>query len=185
VKYLAILKETAEEFASDQCARMAAALAYYTLFSLAPLLVIVMAVCGLLFDASDVRGQVASELSNIVGEDGTGQIQDMVAGIDETDTGGFASVLGLFVLLFGATGVMGQLQEALNQVWNVPSRRYRGVRYFLTKRLMSLAMLLGLAFIVIVSLVLSWGLRAVGDTLIAREYLPGDGSSWVWIAVMN
>ena len=168
------------QFVDDNCPMIAAALAYYTMFSLAPLLVIVLTLCGFFLDADDVHGRIAYEVRSVVGAQGAEQIKEMIANVDTARGSVWMTVLGVGTLLFGATGVMVQLQYALNKVWNVkPNPDAGGIWNFIIKRLVSLAMLMGIAFILLVSLVISWALKLIGEQ--AAEYLPGEVTPWVWM----
>ncbi|TWT36736.1 ribonuclease BN/unknown domain fusion protein [Posidoniimonas corsicana] len=163
------LKQTILDFSEDNCPRMAAALAYYTVFSLAPLLIIIIAICGFLWDPADIRGTVAREVQSVVGADGARQIDVMLDNATRSEGGVTASVLSAVMLLWGATGLVGQLQAALNETWEVrPDPEQGGIRNFVIKRVLSLAMILGVAFLLLVSLVLSSVLAAAGDTIAGR-----------------
>lgn len=175
-----VIKNTFGDFLDDDCPALAASLAYYTMFSLAPVLVIILTVCGLVLDPADVRGQIAHEFNSVVGQQGVEQIQEMVGSVDTSPRTTWATVIGILTLIFGASGVMVQLQAALNKVWEVkPDPEAGGIWNFVLKRTMSLAMLLGVAFILLVSLVVSWILKSLGETLVT--YLPGDTTHWVWV----
>ncbi|MCA9179558.1 MAG: YihY/virulence factor BrkB family protein [Planctomycetales bacterium] len=172
-----VLKSAAADFVGDRCTRIAAALAYYTAFSLAPTLMVVIAVCQLVFEPSDVRGQVEAEIVHAVGTDGAEQIKSML----KTDTarqqqGFLASATGALVMLMGATGLFAQLQSAMNDVWEVqPDPRRGGVRNFLLKRIMSLGMVLTVSFLILVSMTASAALHVFDSTI--EHWLPTPASS--------
>jgi membrane protein len=151
-----IIKRTGHEFSNNNCMQMAAALAYYTVFSLPPLLVIVVSVAGMFVGEEDVRTRVESETRAVVGDRGAAQIGTMISHAQKPGRGVWGTVIGGAMLLFGATGVMVQLQASLNQAWDVkPDPRQGGARTFLVKRILSLAMILAIAFLMLVSLVIS------------------------------
>ena len=176
-----LLKNTIQHFSNDDCPRIAAALAYYTVFSLAPLLVIIMTICGLFLDTADVQGQISYEIRNVAGKNAAEQVQHMVTNMSDTRRGIVPTLIGVGILFFGSTGIMVQLQAALNQVWDVkPDPDAGGAWNFLTKRVLSLAMVLGIAFLLLVSFVVSWALKALGEGL--ESYLPGEAPHWVWVA---
>lgn len=156
-----LLKETFAQWKQDQAARLAASLALYTLLSLAPLLIISIAVVGLLFGEEAARGQISAEIGRLVGPSAGEAIQALVANARTPSAGLESSLIGLVVLLFGASGVFGELQSALNQIWNVKSPPGRGVRGFLRDRFLSFTMVMGVAFLLIVSLVVSAALTLV------------------------
>jgi len=176
-----LLRNTLDAFLEDECPRMAAAVAYYTMFSLAPLLVIVLTIAGLVFDSADVRQRITEEVGRVVGQEGATQVNEMITSVSQTEHGAFSAIVGIGTLLFGATAVMVQLQAALNKVWHVKPNPTRGsIWSFVLKRLISLAMMLGVAILLLASLIVSWVLKALGGHI--EEFLPGHISSWLWIA---
>lgn len=171
-----ILKRTISEFLKDGCTRIAAALAYYTTFSLAPLLVLVIAICGFIWDPSDVTGLLEAEIRGVVGADGAAQVKTMLSSTTTDNGGMLASVLSGAMLLIGATGLVGQLQVALNETWEVkPDPEQGGIWIFFTKRLLSLGMIFGIAFLLVVSLALSSVLSAAGNRI--ADMLSADASA--------
>ncbi|MCA9169567.1 MAG: YihY/virulence factor BrkB family protein [Planctomycetales bacterium] len=177
VGWWSIIKRTLSEFQSDNCLRMAAAISYYSAFSLAPLLVLVVMLCGFVWDPADVRGRLQEEIARVVGPEGTAQIETMLARTDSPSARG-TSVFSIAALLFGALGVVSQLQSSLNEAWGVqPDPSQGGIRNFLTKRLISAAMILTIALLLLVSLAVSAVISLAGDTL--GQWLPGDVSGIV------
>jgi membrane protein len=158
-----LLKETFSDWSEDKASRLAASLAYYTIFSIAPLIIIVIAVAGLVFGREAVQGQIEGQLQGLVGEDGAGLIQEMVQGASNESTSVIATIIGVATLLFGATGVFGQLQDALNTIWEVEPKPGRGIMGIIKDRFISFSMILGVGFLLLVSLVLSAGLAALNE----------------------
>lgn len=157
-------KDIAERFSADEATTMAASLAYYTIFSLAPFLLIVITVAGFVFGADAVRGRVGQELAGVVGSGGRQQLDQMMHAATQQGHGTLATVIGIAVLLFGATGVVAQLQYALNKIWRVePDPRKSGIWPLVRARILSFAMILGIAFLLIVSLVVTAALTAIGS----------------------
>ncbi|WP_088892494.1 YihY/virulence factor BrkB family protein [Leptolyngbya ohadii] len=151
-----ILKETAIGWQTDKISLWAAALAYYTTFSLAPLLVLVIAIAGAVFGQEAVRGEIVGQIQGLVGQQGAEAIQAMLQNAYRAGSGGiFATIASIVTLLFGASGVFGQLQDALNAIWHVEPRPGAGVKNFLRDRFLSFAMILVIGFLLLVSLVLS------------------------------
>ncbi|MBD1849990.1 YihY/virulence factor BrkB family protein [Leptolyngbya sp. FACHB-711] len=151
-----ILKETALGWQKDKVAVLAAALAYYTTFSLAPLLVLVIAIAGAVFGQEAVRGEIVGQIQGLVGQQGAEAIQAMLQNAYRAGSGGvFATIASLVTLLLGASGVFGQLQEALNTIWHVEPRPGAGIKDFIHDRFLSFAMILVIGFLLLVSLVLS------------------------------
>ncbi|MEJ7592654.1 MAG: YihY/virulence factor BrkB family protein [Planctomycetaceae bacterium] len=176
------MKKTLNDFNEDNCMQVAAASSYYMLFSLPATMTIVIAVAGTVFEPADVRGRVANEIRNIVGDAGAEQVMTMLLNSKMPGGGLFASLVGICTLLFGATGVLLQLQEAINTAWNIkPRRDERFYIQFMVKRMVSFAMLIGIGFILIVSLTFDVILTAINDKL--SMWLPeGAGRSVLWIA---
>ncbi len=156
-----LLADAFAEWRADNASRLAAALSYYTALSLAPLLMLVIAIAGMAFGDEAVRGAISSEVQGLVGPDGATVIETVLANARDKSQGVLATVASLVVLLFGATGVFAELQDSLNKVWNVEPRPTSGLWQLLRKRLLSFAMILGVAFLLLVSLVLSAALTAV------------------------
>jgi membrane protein len=164
---LALLKKTWKDFNDDECGRMAAAMSYFMAFSLPPLLVLILMLLGLLLDPADVQGRIESEMAKLLGGDGAAMVKEMITIANRPQNQGLLpALIGLAVLLFGATGAFGQLQAALNRAWEVePDPRAGGIARLIGKRLLSLGMVLTIAFLLLVSLVLSAALTAFGETL--------------------
>jgi membrane protein len=173
----AITKDTVTEFFNDDCPSQAAALSYYTVFSLPPLLLIVVTVLGSVFGSEAAQDRVLYQVSNLIGSKTGEQIKSMLAAIQRSGgTSGIIAAIGIGAVLLGATSAFVQLQSALNQAWNVkPDPRQGEVRTFLAKRVVSFGMILGIAFLTMVSLLLSAGLAAFGDVL--KQWLPSGFSA--------
>jgi membrane protein len=158
----------------DNAPRLGAALAYYTLFSLAPLLVVAIAVAGVLFGQEAAQGRIVHELAGLVGTAGARAVEEMVANSRKPEAGLVATSVALVTLLIGASGVFGELRGALNVVWDVPEAAMpTGVLGFLRQRLASFAMVLAVGFLLIVSLVFSAALEATHGIL--GRVLPDAG----------
>ena len=174
-----ILKRTVSEAGEDKIPRLAASLSYYTLLSLSPLLVLAIAVAGLVFGDEAARGQIAQQLQAVFGPEAGEAIQTMIAHAKKPESGVIGTVVGVVVLLFGASGVFGELQDSLNTIWEVAPRPGRGILGFVKDRFFSFTMVLGVAFMLLVSLVISASLAALGDWLSATV----SGAEWVWQGV--
>jgi len=159
----ALLGETFAAWSEHKVPRLGAALAYYTVFSLAPLLIIVVAVTSLVFGDQAAQGRIAEQIRGLVGDKGAEAIQAMLqsAGAQKS-TGVVATVVGIATLLFGASGVFGELQDALNTIWGVKAKPGQGIVGILRHRFFSFAMVLGIVFLLLVSLVVSAALAALG-----------------------
>ncbi len=165
---LGLAKDTFKEFSQDEATWKAAALSYFTVFALAPLLAILLQVASLIWDPGQVRDALTGQFQALMGRDVARQVQTMMMSAEEKTTSGsgFRLMLSIAGLLFGATGAFVSLQTALNRAWEVqPDPKRGGIKNFITKRFLSLGMLLGVAFLLLVSLALTAALGAVGDTL--------------------
>lgn len=171
-----LLKETVKEWQEDKASRLAAALAYYTIFSLAPLLIIVIAIAGSIFGEEAARGEIVGQIQGLVGTDGAQVIETAIENADQPFTGSIASLISIAVLLFGASGVFAELQDALNTVWDVQPKPGRAIKGFLRKRVLSFSMVLGIGFLLLVSLVLSAALTALSTYM--SHLLPGATFLW-------
>ena len=160
---LALLKKTVSSWSEDFAPSMGAALSYYTLFSIAPLLIIVIAVAGLMFGADAVRGVIIAQLASLMGDESAKAIQEMLANASEPKTGAIATTVSVVGLLIGATTVFNELQSDLDRIWRRPvEQTMSGLWKLLRTRLLSFGMILGFIFILTVSLVTSAALSAVG-----------------------
>lgn len=171
-----LARETIKNWIDDDAARLAAALAFYTLLSVAPLLILSVAIAGLIFGDEAARGQIAGELSSVVGPEAGESIQSIVANAETPSTGIISGIVGIVVLLFGASGVFGELQSALNTIWKVEAKPGRGIRGIIRDRFFSLTMVLSVAFLLLVSLVISAALAAMGSFF--SHALPGGETLW-------
>jgi membrane protein len=169
-----LLKQTLDEWIADDIATHAAALAYFTVFAIAPTLIIAVAIAGLAFGPEAARGEIQGQLQGVVGDAGAKVIEDMMASAAKPAEGLVATVLGIFALLFGATGVFAALQNALNRIWDLEPRVTNGILAFLRTRFLSFTMVVGVGFLLLVSLVMSAGVSALGKWL---------GESVVWQVV--
>lgn len=172
----ALLRQTVSEWLDDRAPSLAASLALYSLLSLAPVLVIAISVAGLVFGEEAARGEVARQLHGLMGPATSEAVQAVLAQASAPHKGIAGTVVGVVILFVGASGVFGELQETMNIVWNVKPKPGRGVRGFLRDRFLSFAMVLGVAFLLLVSLLLSTGLSAVSAFLGA--HLPGGEAFW-------
>ena len=162
-----VLKKVFKDFLDDDCPSLAAALAYYTVFALPAVLFLLLTVVGLFIDPRSVQERLVGEFGGLIGPKGAATIETMVASASTKASGNaLRVVLGVAMLLFGATGAFMQLQKALNRAWEVkPDPKQGGIKNFLLKRLLSFGVLLTLAFLMIVSLVASALIAAFGNYL--------------------
>jgi membrane protein len=167
-----LLKNTAAEWIADKCPQLGAALAYFTVFSLAPLVLVLLAVFGIIFGSNEnARNRITDQLSYFMDPSGVKVISDIASNASEKKAGIIATSVGIVLALVGASGVFGQLQDALNTIWGVKSKPGAGWWDFLRKRFLSFSMVGGVCFLLLVSLTVESLLRAVNQFL--DHLIPG------------
>lgn len=164
IKQLWVLIKTAvSSWIDDYAPSMGAALAYYTMFSIAPLLLIVISVAGVIFGVEAARGEIFQQLRGLMGEEGALAIQGLLESVSKPSESAAATIAGIALLLIGATTVFAELQDDLDRIWRAPQReKTSGIWNLLRARLLSFGMILGIGFLLIVSLVFSAALSALG-----------------------
>lgn len=178
-RYWTILKTAVSGFIEDDALSHGAAIAYYTVFSLAPVLVIVIAVAGLFFGHDAAEGAIVGQLRGLMGDQAAQAIQDMVKSAANHDAGVVATVLGIGTLLLTASGIFGEMQSSLNIIWKAQPRE-SAVSRLVRARLISLGLVMALGFLLLTSLVVSAGLEAMGTWM--TGFFPG----WRFVAqVLN
>ena len=171
-----LLKTTYSDWSEDKASRLAAALAYYTAFAIAPLLLIAIAIAGFAFGEDAARGQVSAQLEGLLGADAAQAVETAIANSGKSGATTISAIVGLATLLWSASNVFAQLQDALNTVWEVAPKPGAGIMATLKKRFLSMTMVLGTGFLLLVSLVLSSALSALGNFL--NNLLPAAGLLW-------
>jgi membrane protein len=174
-----LIKKTVGEASEDKIPRLAASLSYYTVLSLSPLLAVAIAIAGLVVGEEAARGQIAGELQSVFGLQAGEAIQTIVANAHRSGSGTLSTVVGGVVLLVGASGVFGELQDSLNTIWEVAPKPNRGIKGLLRDRFFSFTMVLGVAFLLLVSLLVSAALAAAGKWFAASF----SGSEGIWHAL--
>ena len=172
-----LVKKAAAAWVDDYAPSMGAALSYYTVFSLAPLLLLVISIAGLVFGEEAARGALFGQLAQLMGSSAAEAIQSLLASVSKPASGVVGTVIGVVVLLIGATTVFGELQDALDRIWRAPVRsKSSGLWTLLRSRFLSFGMILGIAFLLMVSLVLSAAVAALGT------WWGGAFGGWEWLA---
>ncbi len=171
-----LLKDAVTDWDAHNASRLAASLACYTLLSVAPLVILCVAVAGLAFGDKAARGEIAGEIGSVVGADAAHAIEAIVFNAKTPASGIIGTLVGIAVLVFGASGVFGELQSALNTIWGVAPKPGRGWMGIVRDRFFSFAMVVAVAFLLLVSLIVSAGLAA-GQKFFS-SYLPGGGGLW-------
>lgn len=161
------LKDSGSDFSNYNITKLSAALAYYTVFSIAPMLIVIISLCSFFYGREAIQGQVYGQIKSFVGPDAAIQIQQIIGNASLSPSFTFASVLGVIILLFSATGVFVEIQSSINLIWNLKTKAQkarRGILKMLQSRLLSFSLIIGLGFIALVSLVVS----TVADALATR-----------------
>jgi membrane protein len=172
VRILNLFKRTAQEWSQDKCPQLGAALAYYTVFSLAPLVLVLLAVFGLIYGGNEqAREKILDQLRYLIDPSGLKVIQDIADNAAHPKAGILAAAVGILIAIFGASGIFGQLQEALNTVWNVKLKPAQGIWGFIRARFLSFAMVGGVCFLLLVSLTVENLLRGLHNYL--QSIFPG------------
>jgi membrane protein len=176
-RYLGLFKETFQEFNEDKVPRLGAALAYYTIFSIGPLLLIAVAMAGLFLGQEAARGQISGELGKFFGSNMAKSLEEMIEAAAKPKSGRLATIVGVATLMLGASGLFGQLKDALNTIWNVEPKKAGGVMGFLEQRFLSMAMVLGIGFLLLVTLVIDAMIAAMGPML--QRIIGGEAIVYV------
>lgn len=178
-RWIALLSRSFDDWVNDNALRLSAALAYYSIFSIAPLLVIAIGLAGMFFGHEAVSGQLYDDLKGYVGAQSAEALQSMVQSASRPAQGMWATALGFLTLMVGASGVFGQLKDALNTIWEVRSKPGKGVMAFLREKLLNFGMVLVIGFLLLVSLVLSTAIAGLNEYFESVFTLP----VFVWSTV--
>jgi len=171
-----LLKATVVEWLDDNAARVAASLAFYTLLSMAPLVILSVAISGVVLGEDAARARIVHEIGSFIGPQAAGALDAVVESASKSNSGTLSSIIGLIVLVVGASGVFGELQYALDTIWGVKPKPQRGVMGIIKDRLFSFSMVIGVAFVLLVSLIISAVLSGVGSFM--SDALPGGALLW-------
>lgn len=177
LKLVDVAKQAVSSWVDDYAQSMGAALSYYTLFSLGPLVLIVISVAGLVFGQTTARDEIMSQLNGLMGQEGASAVADLLKSFNKPSTGLVGAAIGFVILLIGATSVFGELQDSLDRIWRAPARQKGGGLWtMLRARLLSFGMVLTIGFLLIISLVLSALLAALG------RWWSGFFGNWALVA---
>ncbi|HEX7237397.1 MAG TPA: YihY/virulence factor BrkB family protein, partial [Gammaproteobacteria bacterium] len=157
-----LIKLSAVSWKKDYASSMGGALAYYTLFSIAPVLIIVIAVAGFFLGPEAARGEIVGQLRGLLGDDGAAAVQGLLQSASKPEEGLLATITSVLLLLLGATTIFAELQSDLDRIWRAETKPISGLWAFLRARLLSFGMVLGMAFVIIVSLLFSTVIAALG-----------------------
>ncbi len=160
-----ILWQAWEGFSDDGCMKLAASLSYYTIFAVAPLLIVIISLVGSLFGRDAVQGKVYEQIRELVGSDAALQIQSIIANLQLTHNTALGTIIGVIILFVGATGVFTEIQSSINYIWSVKAKPKKGWVKYLVNRALSFLLVLALGFLLIVSLIASTLLSVLGNKL--------------------
>jgi len=180
-KLFGFLREVGSNFVSNKALKFSASLAYYTVFSIAPFLAIVISVSSLFYGRQAIQGELYPQIKGLVGNQAAMQIQDMITKIHIAGNSYLATVVSLIVLIIGATGIFTEIQDSINTIWGLKSKPSKGFIRFLVNRLISFSLIVSLGFLLMVSLLLNTLVDAFSQQLLKR--LPEGAVSLV--AVLN
>jgi membrane protein len=177
-----VLKASFKGFSDDKVPKLSASLAYYTVFSLAPMFIIIIFVAGLILGQEAAQGQIEAQLTGFIGADGASQVQDMIKNASINDKGGIPLIIGIVVLLIGATTVFGEIQDSINDIWGLKANPKAGVVKLLLSRLLSFGMIATLGFLLLVSLAATAVVESIVLFAIIFKVLPDAKITWkaVW-----
>ena len=163
--FWSVLKSTFSGFIDDNAFKLSASLSYYTVFSLGPLLIIIISVTGAVYGKEAVQGKLYSQIKGLVGNDAAVQIQDIIKNIQHTDQNAVGAIIGLVILIIGATGVFIEMQDSINYIWSVKAKPKKGWLKFLINRLLSFSLIISIGFMLLVSLIVSALLEVLNERL--------------------
>jgi membrane protein len=164
-KIATLFKHTGEGFINDNCLKLSAALSYYTVFALGPLLIIIISLANIFLKAKDAQVRVYAEMHKLLGKEAAEQIQSIILNIQSSDDNTTGAVIGTIILIIGATGVFTEMQDSINYIWSVKAKPKKGWLKFLTNRLLSFSMVVGLGFMLLVSLIVNTLLNLLSEKL--------------------
>jgi membrane protein len=167
-----LFKETFSGFIDDNCMKLSAALSYYTIFSLPPLLIIIISLCGFFFGAKAVRGEIFGQINGLVGNDIAMQIQETIKNVKLSSSNGFVTTIGIIIMFIGASGVFSEIQDSINYIWGIKAKPKRGLIKFMYNRLMSFSMIGTVGFLLLVGLIINSLTDVLSKKLL--EYFPQD-----------
>lgn len=165
-KFWLILRQAFTEFMNDHALKFSASLSYYTIFSLGPVLLIIISLAGIFFGRDAVAGKIYGQIQGLVGSQAALQIQDIIGNIEESQLSRSGAILGLIILFVGATGVFTEMQDSINYIWSIKSKPKKSIIKFLLDRLLSFSLIISFGFILMVSL----GVHALVDLLYDKMY---------------
>ncbi|MFT4031159.1 MAG: YihY/virulence factor BrkB family protein [Siphonobacter sp.] len=168
-KVVSFFSEVYNEFSNDNALKMSASLSYYTIFSMAPMLIVVISLCGIFLGRAAIQGEIFGQIQSLVGKEAAIQIQEIIKRAELSSRSGTALVIGLGTLLLGATGVFSEIQDSINRIWSLRAKPKKGWLKLIINRLLSFSMIVSMGFVLLVSLLLN-SLLDVFETRLQRLF---------------
>lgn len=180
-KYFSLLKQSAHEFSTDHGLKLSAALAYYTTFAIGPLILVIISLTGLFFEGEAITGSIYNQIRLLTGQQGADAIISIITNMQQQSSAAKYSIIGGVVLVFGATGVFVEIQDSINYIWSIRAKPKKGWLKFLTNRLVSFSLIVGMGFLLMVSLLIN----TLTDLLTARLERIFHGGSVLLFKCLN
>ena len=169
-KYWDSLKKAFTGFIEDNAFKLSASLSYYTVFSIGPVLIIIISLAGVFFGREAVQGRIYGQIKGLVGPEAAAQIQEIIKNIQYTDGGTIGTIVGVGLLIIGSTGVFIEMQDSINSIWSVKAKPKKGWKKFLLNRATSFSLIVSMGFILLVSLIVSAVLDSMSERL--QRFFP-------------
>jgi membrane protein len=169
-KYWDSLKKAFSGFMDDNAFKLSASLSYYTVFSIGPVLIIIISLAGLFFGREAVQGRIYSQIKGLVGSEPAAQVQEIIKNVEHTDGGIIGTIVGVALLIIGSTGVFIEMQDSINSIWSVKAKPKKGWKKFLFNRVTSFSLIVSMGFILLVSLIVSAILDSMSERL--QRFFP-------------
>jgi membrane protein len=166
LRFWRILKRAATEFISDNGMKLSAALSYYTIFSIGPVLIIIISLAGIFYGREAVQGKIYQQIQGLVGDSAALQIQEIIRNIEQSQLSASGAIVGIVILVIGATGVFTEIQDSINYIWSVKAKPQKGWLHLIMNRLISFSLIISFGFILLVSLIIHALVDVLHDTLL-------------------
>ena len=163
--YLSVVKKAFVSFVEDNGMKLSASLSYYTIFALCPILIVIMSLAGIFFGRDAVHGKIYGQIKGLVGNDAALQVQEIISNIQNSNQGTGGAIVGIVLLIVGATGVFTEIQDSINYIWSVKAKPQKGWKKYLINRAISFSLVVGIAFVLLVSLVVNAIMDLMNDRL--------------------
>lgn len=171
--YFLLLKNAGSEFSNDNATKLSASLAYYTVFSIGPLLLVIVTLAGIFFSRENITGRIYTQIQSLLGQRGAQQVMEILQNIEHQNNKTLFGIIGVIVLVFGATTVFVEIQGSINYIWSIRAKPQKGWLKFLTNRLLSFSLIVGIGFLMIVSLFINTLMDLLTDNL---QHFFGDAN---------